>query len=210
VPKGIQAVLARYSSYLVLGAIALAGLALLGILFRGRVGGGIIKERRQAQKRMEDPLTQPVVALTEPPVSATKKSKTEPRRGVRLQPKATRIVEAPAYLIRLTNGGEPASASPIPVLERDTTFGIDPVQSMQVLDDPSISPLHARIKQTEDGGFIIYDHGSVAGTWVNFEPVPREGCRLAHGDRIHFGQLVYRFDLNQPPAGSEPKVVAKK
>jgi predicted component of type VI protein secretion system len=81
---------------------------------------------------------------------------------------------------------------------------------MRVLDDLSISPLHARIKQAEDGGFIIYDHASVAGTWVNYEPVPREGHRLAHGDRIHFGQLFYRFDLNRPPTASEPKVISKK
>jgi pSer/pThr/pTyr-binding forkhead associated (FHA) protein len=119
-------------------------------------------------------------------------------------------VDAPGYLIRLTNSGEPASAAPIPLFEKDMTFGTDPVQSKRVLDDPSISPLHARIKQTEDGNFIIYDHGSVAGTWVNYEPITREGHRLAHGDRIHFGQLAYRFDLSQPPAESEPKVVTRK
>ena len=134
-----------------------------------------------------------------------------PRRAVWFRPKpASRVPDAPAYLTRLTNGGEPASASPIPVLGKEMTFGTDPVQSMRVLDDPSISPLHARIKRTEDGGFLIYDHGSVAGTWVNFEPVTREGHRLAHGDRINFGQLMYRFDLNQPPAESEPKVISKK
>ena len=118
--------------------------------------------------------------------------------------------QAPAYLIRLTNGGEPASTAPIPIAEKDMTFGTDPVQSMRVLDDPSISPLHARIKQTDDGVFMIYDHGSIAGTWVNYESVTREGTRLAHGDRIHFGQLAYRFNLSQPPAESEPKVVTKK
>jgi FHA domain-containing protein len=209
-PRGIQALLARYRSYLVLGAIGLAGLALLVILLRGKIGGELFKGRRATRRRFEDPLTQPVVALTEPPVSATKKSKTEPRRAGWLQAKPNRVAEAPAYLIRLTNGGEPASVSPVPVAETDMTFGTDPVQSMRVLDDLSISPLHARIKKTEDGGFIIYDHGSVAGTWVNYEPVPREGRRLVHGDRIHFGQLFYRFDLNRPPAASEPKVVSKK
>jgi len=209
-PRGIQALLARYRSYLVMGAISLAGLALLVILLRGRVGGELFRGRREARKRFEDPLTQPVVALTEPSISATKKSKTEPRRAGWLQAKPNRVAEAPAYLIRLTNGGEPASVSPIPVAEMDMTFGTDPVQSRRVLDDLSISPLHARIKKTEEGGFIIYDHGSVAGTWVNYEPVPREGRRLAHGDRIHFGQLFYRFDLNRPPAASEPKVISKK
>ena len=210
VPKGIQAYLARYSSYLVLGAIALAGFALLGILLRSRVAGSLLSARRESRKRLEDPLTQPVVALTEPPVSAARKSKTAPRRASLLQSRSTRLVEAPAYLVRLTHGGEPASVAPIPVLENEVTFGIDPVQSMRVLDDPSISPLHARIRQAEDGNFVIYDHGSVAGTWVNYDPVPRDGRRLAHGDRIHFGQLLYRFDLNQPPAASEPKIVSRK
>lgn len=210
-PRGVQALLARYRQYLVLGAIGLAGLALLVILLRGKVGGALFKKRRATRRQFEDPLTQPVVALTEPPVSATKKSKTMPRRTIWFRPTpASRIPEAPAYLTRLTNGGEPASALPIPVLEKDMTFGTDPVQSMRVLDDPSISPLHARIKRTEDSVFHIYDHGSVAGTWVNFEPVTREGRRLRHGDRIHFGQLMYRFDLNRPPAESEPKVISKK
>jgi hypothetical protein len=43
-----------------------------------------------------------------------------------------------------------------------------------------------------------------------YEQVTREGVRLKHGDRIHFGQMQYRFDLNQPPAESEPKVISKK
>jgi hypothetical protein len=211
-PRGIQSFLARYRSYLVLGAIGIAGLALLTILVRGRVGGELFKKRRENQKRFEDPLTQPVTALTEPPTSPIKKPKILPRRGRWLQAaqKAPRVPEAPAYLKRLTNGGEPASLLPIPVVEKDMTFGTDPVQSLHVLDDPSISPLHARIKRTSEGGFLIYDHGSVAGTWVNFEPVTREGRRLVHGDRIHFGQLMYRFDLNQPPAETEPKIIFKK
>lgn len=209
-PRGVQALAARYRSQLVLGAIALAGAALLAILLRGRGRRGSTVDRIENRKRLEDPLTQPVAALTEPPVSAKKRTKTQPRRAAWLQPKQNRVPEAPAYLVRLTNGGEPASASPIPLLEKDVTFGTDPVQSMYVLDDPSISPLHARVKQTGEGHFIIYDHGSVAGTWVNFEPVTRAGRRLAHGDRIHFGQRLYRFDLNQPPAESEPKVIPQK
>jgi len=211
-PKGIQAILARYRSYIVLGAIGLAGIALLAILLRSRGSrGSSTMERIETRKRLDDPLTQPVAALTDSSVSATKKTKSQPRIAVAgwMQSKPTRVEQASAYLIRLTNGGEPASVAPIAVLEKDMTFGTDPVQSIRVLDDPSISPLHARIKQTDDGVFILYDHGSVAGTWVNFEPVTREGRRLAHGDRIHFGQMVYRFDLNQPPAESEPKVVKK-
>jgi hypothetical protein len=213
-PRGIQAFLGKYRSYLVMGAIGLAGLALLVILLRGRVGGVLFRRRRAARQQFQDPLTQPVVVPTEPPAWAAKnakKSKTVPRRTIWFRPRpANRLPEAPAYLIRLTNGGEPASAAPIPLVEKEMTLGTDPVQCVRVLDDPSISSLHARIKRNGEGSFYIYDHGSVAGTWVNFEPVTREGRRLAHGDRIHLGKLMYRFDLNEPPAEPEPKVIAKK
>jgi hypothetical protein len=207
--RGIRALFGRYSSYIILGAIGLAGILLLGILLRGRTNIVLFRRRKQARQRFEDPLTQPVPVTMEPPSSATKKSKTQPRKKVEILQKPARTSDAPAYLIRMTNGGEPASGVPIPLAERDMTFGTDPVQSKYVLDDASISPLHARIKQTEDGHFIIYDHGSIAGTWVNYEPITREGLRLAHGDRIHFGQMSYRFDLSQPPAASEPKIVTK-
>ena len=213
-PRGIQAFLGRYREYLVMGAIGLAGLALVLILLRGVLGGVLFKRRRAARQQFEDPLTQPVVVPTELPAASAKnakKSKTAPRRTVWFRAKdVSRLPDAPAYLTRLTNGGEPASAAPIPVIEKEMTFGTDPVQSLRVLDDPSISPLHARIKRNGDGAFHIYDHGSVAGTWVNYEPVTREGRRLAHGDWIHFGQLMYRFDLNQPPAQLEPKIISKK
>lgn len=209
VPRGVQAVFARYSTYLVMGALGLAGLALLGILLRSRRSNTERKEQRETKRNFDDPLTQPVAALTEPPVSATTKVKTAPRQPVKLQTKPLRVEDASAYLVRLTSGGEPASVAPIPIIEKDMTFGTDPVQSMHVLDDATISPLHARIKQTQDGIFTIYDHGSVAGTWVNFDPVGREGRRLAHGDRIHFGGLVYRFELKQAPPASEPKVSSK-
>ncbi|HXF85438.1 MAG TPA: FHA domain-containing protein [Anaerolineales bacterium] len=207
-PRGIRALFARYQSYIILGSILLAGMALMVILIRS--GGSTRQRSAKPRRAIEDPVTQPVAALTEPLVSATKKSKTQPRFTGWMPSKNPRMPEAPAYLIRLTNGGEPASVAPIPLHEKETTFGTDPVQSMYVLDDPSISPLHARIKQVKDGVFVIYDHGSVAGTWVNYEPVPREGVRLAHGDRIHFGRRMYRFDLKQAPAESEPKVIRRK
>ena len=70
---------------------------------------------------------------------------------------------------------KPAPVSPIPLTEKEITFGTDPVQSLYVLDDPSLAPRHARITQTEDGQFLVADAGTIAGTWVNFEPVGKEG-----------------------------------
>ena len=208
-PSGMQALVAQYSSYLVMGAIIFAGFALLVILLRSRIRNLPESRRKKERLAKEDPVTQPVVALTEPPVSATNKVKSQPRFAW-MASRQSRIPAAPAYLIRLTNAGEPASGVPIPILEKDMTFGTDPVRSIHVLDDPSIAPLHARIKQYEEGTFVIIDHDSVAGTWVNLEPVTREGIQLTHGDRIHFGQMLYRFDLSQPPAESEPQVVSQK
>lgn len=207
-PSGVQVFFAQYNSYLVMGAILFAGFALLIILLRSRIRNVPESRRKKDRKVQEDPVTQPVPALGESSVPAGKKVKSQPRFGW-ISSRQTRVPSAPAYLIRLTSAGEPASAVPIPVLEKEMTFGTDPVQSMHVLDDPSIAPLHARIRQTDEGTFTIFDHGSVAGTWVNFEPVTREGIRLAHGDRINFGQMSYRFDLSQPPAETEPKVVSE-
>jgi len=52
-------------------------------------------------------------------------------------------------------------------------------------------------------------NGSIAGTWVNFEPIPREGYRLMHGDMVNFGQLMYRFTLRVPPVTSKPTITVQ-
>jgi hypothetical protein len=81
-PGGIRGLFGRYSSYLVLGGIGLAGLLLLAILLRGRTNIVLFPKRRAARRRFEDPLTQPVHAAMEPPISALKKSKTQPRKSI--------------------------------------------------------------------------------------------------------------------------------
>src|SRR5690349_5454809 len=71
-PRGIQAFLGRYREYLVMGAIGLAGLALVVILLRGVLGGVLFKRRRAARQQFEDPLTQPVVVPIELPAASAK------------------------------------------------------------------------------------------------------------------------------------------
>jgi len=210
-PTGTQAFVGKYSTYFILGAILFAGLALLFILLRSRVKNLPQTRWQKARRANEDPLTQPVPAMMDEGIPATKKADSKPLApSWMLSNPKSRVLVAPAYLIRLVNGGEPASATPVSLIEEEITFGTDPVQCMVVIDDPTIASLHARIKRVNDNEFMLYDHGSVAGTWVNYEPVTREGIRLQHGDRIHFGRLFYRFDLNQPPAGSEPKILPVK
>jgi hypothetical protein len=203
-PRGLVAFLAKYRQAIVFGAIGLAGLALVWVLLRGRLKFPSLGERRAARRAFADPLTQPVPIPIEPTTSP--KGKTKPARpGGR-----SHLADAPAFLIRLTADGEPATANPIPLAEKEVTFGTDPVQATFVLDDPSISPLHARLKQKDDGSFVLYDANSVAGTWVNYEPIPPAGHRLSHGDVVHFGQLMYRFQLRVPPSSSKPKILPEK
>ena len=207
--RGIRAFIGRYRQPIMIGAVALAGLALLFILLTGRLRIPSLKARRAAQKASYDPLTQPVRIAVETPLPA-EADKVKRRRAWPIGAPKTRAVDAPASLVRLGADGQPAASAPIPLAEKETTFGTDPVQASYVLDDPSISPLHARLKQTEDGGFLLADGGSVAGTWVNYEPVPREGHRLEHGDVVHFGQLMYRFQLRTSPPVIPPKVTPEK
>jgi hypothetical protein len=194
-PSGLSAILARYRSILAWGVLLLAGLILLLILFGSRLRRSRL-ERINARQQYDDPLTQPVSAVREP--STGKKKAPRPA-------KTDRSKEAVAWLIRLNPDGTPATASRIPVILPETILGTDPLQATVILDDPALSPLHARIRMTGTG-FMVYDSNSVAGTWVNYEPVTQEGYPIKHGDRVHFGHLSYRFELRNPPAVPEPAV----
>ncbi len=206
-PTGIRAFLAKYRTWIAIGSVGLAGILLLAVLLSGRLRIRSRKERREARQRYIDPVTQPVV------IQATEtQSKGKPPAGMiqakRLPWMRPEVMpDAPAWLVRLRPDGEPATGAPIPILDKEITFGTDPVQSAHVLDHPSISPLHARLRQADDGAYLLADQGAVAGTWVNYEPVTQEGCILKHGDVVHFGQLMYRFALQNPPAEPEPKII---
>ena len=182
-PRGPAVFLARYRTPLTIGAIILAGLALAAILVSGRLRVPSLRAAQEARRADADPLTQSVQAVAEStePVEAVKKRK--PRSASRKVPtKPKSKTDAAASFIRMTADGQPAAIPPIAVLEKEITFGTDVAQCNQILDDASISSVHARLRQTEDGGYLLQDNNSIAGTWVNYEPIPREGYRLAHGD----------------------------
>ncbi|MGE5072122.1 MAG: FHA domain-containing protein, partial [Anaerolineae bacterium] len=161
-----------------------------------------------------DPLTQPVLIVLEHADAKNGKANGNGKRRAAAKTPVAPPPEAPARLQRLTSDplaapGETfkvAPGTPIPLNDKEITFGTDPVQSLYVLDDPSLAPRHARITQAEDGQFLVADAGTIAGTWVNFEPVGPEGHPLHHGDVVHFGQLIYRFELKDPPPPPEPKI----
>ncbi len=81
----------------------------------------------------------------------------------------------------------------IPLIGMDIFIGSDPSLTAVPLEDPSVDRMHARLIRQVDGGYLLRDQGSVAGTWVNYEELPKEGLLLSDGDRIHFGRAFFQF-----------------
>ncbi len=115
-----------------------------------------------------------------------------------------------AYLEFLSPGNGDESNQRLPISQRELTFGNNSTLATIELQDPSLDALHARLCKDEHGNFMIFDEGSVAGTWVNYLPVTKEGFRLTHGDIIHIGRINLRFvytDIGKIP---KPKVTLQE
>ena len=205
-PRGVSALLAKYRTLIMFGAIILAGLVLFFILLSGRLRIPSLRAAQEARRADADPLTQSIQVITESPAPVEEKIKKRRAPSKKAAADTKSRTEAAAFLFRINTDGQVAAVAPINLLDKEIIFGADPVQCTQILDDPSISLIHARLRQTDDGGYLLQDNNSVAGTWVNFELIPREGYRLAHGDMIHFGKLTYRFTLKAEPVISKPTI----
>jgi len=107
---------------------------------------------------------------------------------------------APARLMRISESGHTQPGSAVPLDYPEITIGSSPKKAAYVLESSSVDSLHARLCRTADGQFMLYDAGSIAGTWVNYAPASQQGTRLRHGDLIQFGRETFRFELNQPDA----------
>jgi hypothetical protein len=209
-PAGVSAMLARYRAPITVAAIGLAGLALLAILLTGRLRMPSIRAAIEARRVEKDPVTQPVPATLTVPESITKD---KPRRRTARRSAATSppAIPASALLFPVQPADrQPIAAAPIPLSEDEILVGSDPAQCSLVFKDPSISGLHARLKRQDDGGYVLSDSGSVAGTWANFEPLPPEGHRLHVGDMVHFGRLAFRFSLPAEPEAAPPQIEVLK
>ena len=211
-PSGPLALLAKYRTPITFGAIILAGLVLFLILLSGRVRLPTLRKVREERRAQNDPLTQPIHVVAEEPITTPDAKKKGAKRRTLSKKTAADSksnVDAAASFIRLNPDGQFAAVPPIPLAEKEIVLGTDPVQCTLVMDDPSLSSVHARIRQTDDGGYLLQDNNSIGGTWVNYEPVQRDGYRLKHGDMVNFGQLAYRFMLKTPPPKSSPKVIVQ-
>ena len=201
-PGGMAGLILRNRTAVTITFMVLAGAVVLGIIILGgRRGLATLAQRRKTRTDKFDPVTQPVHFKNE----VNNASRANPFPWLR-----RKETPPPAYFARLTLDGAPGKGDPIPLNGREITFGTDPTQATIVLTQPSLSLLHARLRRTETNAFVLLDQNSTAGTWVNYERIPLEGCLLKHGDVIHFGQLSFRFVLAKPPAAVKPTLTPIK
>lgn len=91
-----------------------------------------------------------------------------------------------------------------PLDKKTVTIGRRPDNTIHI-DHLSVSGRHARV-EFENGVYVIYDHDSTNGTYVNGQPVaPR--TILRDGDTIHIARHILSF-VDEPPAKPAPKRVA--
>jgi hypothetical protein len=185
------------------------------------------RTRREQQRQRSDPVTQPVEIPPEissqasiparrqrpaAPVPSESVPASRPGWFQRLTRSTQRWaqrrppVKTLAYLAPMTEAGEVTLPAPIPLTTEEAVLGSDPLQVSLTLDDPSIDPIHARL-YLENNAFWLQDHGSVAGTWINFSRIGPEAVALQHGDLVHIGRIGFRFVMRDPGRLPKPVVI---
>ncbi len=85
--------------------------------------------------------------------------------------------------------GEQISLSRLPCVVGKMQDYVD-----QVLDDSSVSRMHARFSLDRDGTMTVRDLNSSNGTWLNGERLqPNESRSLQQGDHVRFGRMEFIF-----------------
>lgn len=88
-----------------------------------------------------------------------------------------------------------------PILSGETLLvGRDPARATAVLSEPTVSALHAQIRQ-EQGRFVIYDLGSTNGTYLGNEAGYTAAIQrqpLQDGDELRLGSVSLLFTIGKP------------
>jgi hypothetical protein len=194
------------------GRIRTRDLGRAGTTARGAAGEGG-KRRRSFWRfgdrtaRSIDPVTQPVEFNAEGAVNAQQRL---PGWVTRLNwPQRGTAPTAIAYLAPVTGTDQVTLPAPYPLAPDEIIFGRDPLQATLVLEDPSVESVHAYIRR-ENETFRLTDAGSIAGTWVNYTPVPQEGTLLQHGDGINIGRVHFRYMLREQSHRPKPVITLQE
>ena len=210
-PKGITSTVSLNSPVLVTIIVFMTGAILtLVLVLAGRIRP---KPHSTKPKTSNDPVFQPVIPPEDTSQSQQHHRLTQWANQISAwltRPQQIEKDEPYAFLEPLMepNGGKMSlSTLPIPVSTPELTLGSDPVHATLVLEDSSISDLHARLRREKDGSFYLSDHDSIAGTWVNYAPASTEGTFIDHCDLIHIGRVAFRFKRNSPSKTYTPLIL---
>ena len=223
--EGLAATLSENGAIIAVPAVLMAAAVLILVLvFAGRMRpqpqtarGAAIRQRKE---REEDPVYQSVLDAvgngadsgeTRSPKSLLTKWASQLPRKLPWPQRNVRERGAPyAFLERLINSSELEETTPtrpIPIRSSEITFGADPKQATLVLEDPSVAPLHARLRRNSGGQVYIQDQQTTAGTWINYDPIDDQESPLQDGDIIHLGKVGFRFKRNGSTERPQPKVI---
>jgi len=182
-------------------AILVAGTVLALVLIMGGRLQPHLPGKKGKRRRKSDPVTQPVTDVS--PSSSQRFSKLASRLKWSKGPVSP---QAYALLTMLSDSDGTAASTPIPISSDDFPIGSDPNKAILVLEDPSIEDLHAHLKRSEEGSFRLADEDTIAGTWINYTPVSKEGTKLEHGDLIHIGRVGFLFSMRDTSRIRKPIV----
>jgi hypothetical protein len=112
----------------------------------------------------------------------------------RTAPPAAQAEQETDFIYILLDPLDPEQAG-IRVAAREVVLGSDAAGVDVIVADPSVALRHARIVHMPDGSAWVFDLGSTAGTWLNYEEIPREGRALREGDRLNLGRAAFRIRL---------------
>jgi hypothetical protein len=191
--------------------LLIGAVVFLALVFSGRVkpfqpGRGRFKRHKPGQD------SPPEAEPDKKPSKRSERKKSAWLERFTRQPRSN-IVSTHAYLTPIKESGKDDNqgrkaihSPPIPITANEVIFGSDPGQATILLEDPAVEGRHARLVRLPDESYQLFDEGSIAGTWVNYIPVPPSGLAIEHGDVIHVGRAVFRFTLRKPKKVRKPVV----
>jgi hypothetical protein len=184
--------------WIILGSVLTTGVVLvLAIVMAGK-RRNFWRQHSAARERRTDPLTQPVPIRQE----ISRLGNVVP--GTYPQVKGQ---EVGAWLVPLNDGYEALRTKAIPLTRPELIIGKDSQQSGLVIPSPAMSDVHARLTRDQAGDFWLADNNSAVVIMVQCAPRSTLGCRLRHGDLVHFAKNLYRFELTNPPPDREAQLI---
>jgi hypothetical protein len=185
---------------IILAVVVSGAILLLVLILGGRLRPRAVRVSQTRRKR-QDPVTQPVS------IEDDLARRNIPGWVNKLQwSQRQSSQKAFAYLYPLSKNAQMVDSSPFPINAEEVLIGNNPEQASLVLKDSSVEKLHARLVRKVEGSFRLIDEGSIAGTWINYTPVSRNGADLEHGDIVHIGRVGFRFTIRQPKLVRRPVV----